>query len=151
MQPRKRNLKKKGFRKMKYFISSKWRNRDKVLELTEKLRGKGQFVYCFFESNANIRSSEGDPELEMQEFESIPNWQADKRIYAIFKDVVSKIKDSDILILLLPSSSSAHIEAGIAYGLGKKCILVGEKKEAESMYLVFDKFYNSIDEFVKSV
>ena len=136
---------------MKYFISSKWRNRDKVLELTKKLRDKGQFVYCFFESDANIRPSEGNPELEMQEFESIPNWQEDKCIYAIFKDAVNKIKDSDILVLPLPSGSSAHIEAGIAYGLGKKCILVGEKKEAESMYLIFDKLYDSIDEFIKSI
>jgi len=136
---------------MKYFISSKWRNRDKVLELTKKLRNKGQFIYCFFESDTNIRPSEGDPELEMQEFEAIANWQKDKRIYAIFKDAVNKIKDSDILVLLLPAGSSAHIEAGIAYGLGKKCILVGEKKEAESMYLISDKFYNSIDEFIESI
>jgi len=136
---------------MKYFISSKWRNRDKVLELTKKLRNKGQFVYCFFESDANIRPSEGNPELEMQEFESIPNWRKDKRIHAIFKDAIDKIKDSDILILLLPAGSSAHIEAGIAYGLGKKCILVGEKKEAESMYLIFNEFYNSIDEFIESI
>jgi len=136
---------------MKYFISSKWRNRDKVLELTKKLRDKGQFVYCFFESDANICPSEGDPELEMQEFEAIPNWQKDERVYAIFKDAVDKIKDSDISILLLPSGNSAHIEAGIAYGLGKKCILVGEKKEAESMYLVFNEFYNSTDEFIKGI
>ena len=136
---------------MKYFISSKWRNRDKVLELTKKLRNKGQFVYCFFESDVNICPSKGNPELEMQEFESIPNWQKDKRIHAILKDAVDKIKDSDILILLLPAGSPAHIEAGIAYGLDKKCILVGEKKEAESMYLIFNEFYNSIDKFIESI
>jgi len=72
-------------------------------------------------------------------------------IHAIFKDAVSKIKDSDILVLLLPSGSSAHIEAGIAYGLGKKCILVGRKEKAESMYLIFNEFHNSIDEFIKDI
>ena len=46
---------------MKYFISSKWRNRDKVLELTKKLRNRGKFVYCFFESKANIYSTDMDP------------------------------------------------------------------------------------------
>jgi len=136
---------------MKYFISSKWRNRDKVLELTKKLRDKGQLVYCFFESEANIHSAEVDPEIAMKEFEAIPNWQKDKNIIAIFDDAVKKIKDSDCLILLLPAGGSAHIEAGIAYGLGKKCILVGEKKEAESMYLIFNEFYNSIDEFVEKI
>jgi len=136
---------------MKYFVSSKWRNRDKVLELTEKLRDRKQFVYCFFESEKNIHSAEIDPEIAMKEFEAIPNWQKDENVIAIFEDAVKKIKDSDCLILLLPAGSSAHIEAGIAYGLGKECILIGDKKEAESMYHIFNKFHNSIDDFIGNI
>ena len=136
---------------MKYFISSKWRNRDKVLELTKKLRNRGKFVYCFFESKANIYSTDMDPKKVMEEFEAIENWRNNKYIKAIFKDTVIKIKDSDILVMLLPAGSSTHIEAGIAYGLGKKCIVIGEKKETDSMYLIFNEFYNSIDEFIDSI
>ncbi|MCH7759018.1 hypothetical protein IID20_01540 [Patescibacteria group bacterium] len=136
---------------MKYFISSKWRNRDKVLELTKKLRNKGKFVYCFFESKANIYSTDMDPKKVMEEFEAIENWQNNKYIKAIFKDTVIKIKDSDVLVMLLPAGSSTHIEAGIAYGLEKKCIVIGKKKETDSMYLIFNEFYNSIDEFIDSI
>lgn len=39
----------------------------------------------------------------------------------------------------------------MAYGLGKKCILIGEQKEAEIAYMIFDEFYNSIDEFVSKL
>jgi len=136
---------------MKYFISSKWRNRDNVLELTKKLRNNGKFVYCFFESESNMHSPDMDPKKAMEEFEAIENWQNDKYVKDIFEDAVIKIKDSDVLVMLLPAGSSAHIEAGIAYGLGKKCIVIGEKKEAESMYIIFDEFYNSIDEFINSI
>lgn len=136
---------------MKYFISSRWRNRDKVLELTAKLRDKKKEVYCFFESPANIDSMDKDPEEAMREFEAIADWKNDDRIKNIFEDAVNKIKDSDAVILLLPAGSSAHIEIGIAYGLKKICILVGEKKETESMYFIFDQFYNSIDDFIKSI
>jgi hypothetical protein len=55
------------------------------------------------------------------------------------------------LILLLPAGKSAHIEAGVAYGMGKKLILVGEQKETESLYLIFDECYNSVDEFIQSL
>jgi len=53
--------------------------------------------------------------------------------------------------MLLPAGKSAHIEAGIAYGMGKKCILIGEQKEAESLYLIFDKYYSTIDAFIESI
>lgn len=142
---------------MKYFVASRWRNKSEVLELTDKLRDKGKEVYCFLESPANldsvekIRSRDYDPERAMQDFEAIYDWKADKRVKAIFEHAIKEMKDTDILILLLPAGASAHLEAGIAYGLGKKCILIGEKKEAESIYLVFDEFYDSIDEFIRSL
>lgn len=53
--------------------------------------------------------------------------------------------------MLLPAGKSCHIEAGIAYGLGKKCILIGQQKEAESLYLIFDDNYNSVDEFLENI
>lgn len=136
---------------MKYFISSKWRNRDKVLELTAKLRDKEKKVYCFFESPANIDSVDRDPEEVMREFEAITDWRNNDRIKNVFEDTVNKIKDSDTVILLLPAGSSAHIEIGIAYGLRKKCILIGQIEKTESMYFIFSESYNSIDDFIESL
>lgn len=51
----------------------------------------------------------------------------------------------------MPAGKSAHIEAGIAYGLGKKLVLIGEQKKTESHYLIFDEFYKSIDDFLTSL
>jgi|GEM_PF-3631094 len=35
--------------------------------------------------------------------------------------------------------------------LVKTCILIGEQKEAESLYLIFDEFYKTVDEFIESL
>lgn len=136
---------------MKYFISSRWRNKDRVLELTEKLRAKNQEVFCFFEFPTNIESTDDDPEKKMEEFESMIDWKKSKKVEKVFEYAVSRIKEADALILLLPAGRSAHIESGIAYGLGKKCIVVGPVKKPESMYLIFSEFYKSIDDFIKSI
>lgn len=61
------------------------------------------------------------------------------------------LRNSEALILLLPAGKSAHIEAGTAYGLGKKCILIGEQKEAESNYLIFDERYPNTDSFINNI
>ena len=61
---------------------------------------------------------------------------------------ICKAQNSKALILLLPAGKSAHIEAGVAFGMKKKCILIGEQKEAESLYLIFAESYQTIDEFI---
>jgi len=49
-------------------------------------------------------------------------------------------------LLVLPADSSAHIEAGVAYGLGKKCYAIGEYEATDSLYLIFDKIFADEDE-----
>lgn len=142
--------------KYEYFIASRWRNRDSVLELTEKIRSKGKSVYCFIEGDGpkyQLKDLENqhEPEAFMQKFESIPDWKNDRAVKEIFDVDMNSLKTSEALILLLPCGKSAHIEAGVAYGMGKKCIVIGEQKETESLYLIFNEFYNSIDDFVSSL
>jgi hypothetical protein len=133
-----------------YFVSSRWRNRDLVLELVEKLRKKGKTVYCFFEGPHAIDRTENDPEEDMQNFEK-RNWWNDPYVKEVFDTDMTAEKNSETLILLLPAGKSAHIEAGAAFGMGKKCILIGEQKEAESLYLIFDQYYPTIDSFIESL
>jgi len=99
----------------------------------------------------SIFDSKLDPESVMKKFESTKKWQKDQRVRKIFEKDLEGLKNSQILILLLPAGKSAHIEAGIAYGLGKKCILIGDQKKAESHYLIFDEFYPTIEAFLKSL
>lgn len=142
--------------KYQYFIASRWRNRDTVLELTEKLREKGKSVYCFVEGDGTkyaLKDAEQkhEPKEFMKKFESIPNWREDPSVREIFDVDMNALKDSESLILLLPAGKSAHLEAGAAYGMGKKCILVGEQQETESLYLIFDEAYPTIGDFIQSL
>lgn len=139
-----------------YFIASRWRNKETVLELTEKLRQKGKTVYCFIEGDGThyeLKDAEQahTPEAFMKKFENIPDWRNDKRVQEIFDIDMKALKNSEKLILLLPAGKSAHMEAGVAYGMGKKCIVIGEQKETESLYFIFDEFYNTIDDFIASL
>lgn len=99
----------------------------------------------------NYHSVDEDPEQVMKEFESTENWKHSEMVKSIFKKDMDALKDSEALILLLPAGKSAHIEAGTAYGMNKRCILIGEQKEAESLYLIFDEDYATIDEFIKNL
>lgn len=137
--------------KYQYFISSRWRNKEQVLKLTQKLRAKGKIVYCFAEDKSYIDEVDPNPESFMQHFESLPNWTQNPMVQEIFKTDMEGLKESEQLILLLPAGKSSHLETGIAYGMGKKCIVIGEQKEAESLYLIFSEFYNSTEDFLNSL
>lgn len=130
-----------------YFIASRFRNKEAVLLLTSQLRQKNKSVYCFVEEYDDSQT----PEEYMQKFESIPNWRDDASVKAMFEKDMNALKNSETLILLLPAGKSAHIEAGAAYGMEKKCIVIGEQKEAESLYRIFNESYESIDEFIGSL
>lgn len=134
-----------------YFIACRWRNRDNVLDLAGKLRAMGKSVYTCFDSEHSLADKEKDPEAAMQEFESTKDWESDESIKKIFETDMNALRNSEILILLLPAGKSAHIEAGAAYGMGKHCILIGEQKEAESNYLIFNESHQSADDFIKSI
>ena len=142
--------------KYEFFVASRWRNKEQVLELSGKIRAKGKSVYTFVEgdgTNYALKDAEQshEPEEFMRKFESIPDWQHDSAIREIFDIDMNALRDSACLLLLLPAGKSSHIEAGAAYGMSKRLIVIGEQKETESLYLIFDEFYDTIDDFVKSL
>jgi len=133
-----------------FFVSGRWRNRDNVLDLTQKIRAKGYRVYCFLEAAHSSHRVDNDPEEDMQRFEKL-DWRNDTYVKEVFQNDMQSEKNSNTFVLLLPGGKSCHIEAGVAYGLGKKCILIGEQKEAESLYLIFSENYSSVDEFLQTI
>jgi len=135
---------------MKYFVASKWRNKESVNDLVRRLRDKGHEVFSFIESEVNFLEGK-TPEEEMQAFESIADWQNDARIKAVYQSDIDGLRDAEAFILLLPSGSSAHIEAGIAYGWNKKMICIGVIEKPETHYLIFESFYDTIDQFIDAV
>lgn len=57
-------------------------------------------------------------------------------------------RNSKNFLLVLPAGKSAHIEAGVAYGLGKKCYAIGECDVTDSLYLIFDKIFADEKELI---
>ncbi len=136
---------------MKYFIASRWRNRAILDPLVAQMRAKGHDVFYFVEKTSTKHAQDLDPETYMKQYEAIKNWREDPYCREVFEQDLKGLKENDVLVLVLPAGKSAHMEAGIAHGLGKKCVLVGEVEETESLYLAFDEWYPSIDEFLQSL
>lgn len=139
--------------KYDYFVSGRYRNKENVLNLTKRLREKGKTAYCFVESAASVKNVGGihaDSEAAMQQFENLPDWWNNENVREVFDTDFDAQKNATNFILLLPAGKSAHIEAGIAYGLGKHCIVVGKQESAESLYMIFDEHYDTPEEFLAS-
>ena len=58
-------------------------------------------------------------------------------------------KVCDKLLLVLPAGKSGHIEAGVAYGMGKICYAIGEYDATDSLYNIFDEIFNNTLELEK--
>ncbi len=86
----------------------------------------------------------------MDAFEKL-DWRTDPYVKEVFDNDMNGQKNSDVFVMLLPAGKSCHIEAGAAYGMGKKCILIGEQKEAESLYLIFNDIYPTVEAFLTSI
>ena len=55
--------------------------------------------------------------------------------------------------MVLPAGKSGHIEAGVAYGLGKKCYAIGEFDATDSLYNIFEEIFKDekeLKEYLKN-
>ena len=53
---------------------------------------------------------------------------------------------------MLPAGNAAHIESGIAYGLGKKCYAIGAYESTDTLYNIFEEIFsneNELEDFLK--
>lgn len=133
---------------MKYFIASRWSNMKQVQYLTENLRALGHEVFSYGTDDRNFVPTNN---LQEPESTTLEHWQNDPALNTIFKRNLEGIANADIVVLLLPAGNTSHIEAGIAYGLSKKTILIGQPEKPESHYLIFSTWYPSIDEYIKGL
>lgn len=133
---------------MKFFIASPWKNINAVKNLSDELKKRGYGVYSFIESSANLMTGMSI-EDELTTFgEALKNWESDPRIKLIFNSEIGGLRSSDALILLEPSGRSSLLEAGVAYGMGKKTILVGQIKQPKVAYFIFDRIYPTTKDFL---
>jgi nucleoside 2-deoxyribosyltransferase len=137
--------------KTDYTIISRFRNKSQCEALIEKIQKKGKTCYNFCAIPADPNNASAHPEEQMKAFESVKDFFNNEYFQYTFKEDLKGLKNADKVILFLPAGTSAHIEIGIAFGLGKPLILIGEPEKPESLYLIFKERYRNADEFLKSI
>ncbi len=138
-----------------FFIAGRTRNKEKILKICEIFDSLNISYYCFLKNEESHKEAGLDinesPEELMRKFESLGLDSAS--VQTIFEHDIEAEKNSKNLLLVLPAGKSAHIEAGIAYGMGKKCYALGEYEATDSLYLIFDKIFaneTELTDFLKN-
>jgi hypothetical protein len=78
----------------------------------------------------------------MKQSEALP--QDDPLIRKIFDKDIAAERAADNFLLVLPAGIAGHIEAGAAFGMGKKCYAVGQLEKTETLYCIFDEIFPDI-------
>ncbi len=133
-------------KKYEFFIAGRARNKEKILNICKIFEELNISHYCFLKNEQSHKEAGldiNDKELA-DKFEKM-DLQSDT-VKTIFKHDMEGLKSSENLLLVLPAGKSAHIEAGVVYGLGKKCYAIGEYDVTDSLYLIFDKIFADEEE-----
>ncbi|HUD05535.1 MAG TPA: hypothetical protein VMR18_01255 [Candidatus Saccharimonadales bacterium] len=129
--------------KYDFSIAGRWRNRETVKEVLDIVRSNGFSAYSFIENLYKGEKVEfsfvGDIEAIMQKLESLP--QDDPFVRKVFDTDITAERNSDNFLLVLPAGISGHVEAGAAYGMGKKCYAVGKLEKTETLYNIFEEIF----------
>lgn len=139
--------------KYKFFIAGRARNRENILKICEIFDELKLSYYCFLkeESYSSYGNENQDAETKQKEFESY-GLKSEKVIEIFNKDMEAE-KNSDNFLMVLPAGKSGHIEAGVAYGLGKKCYAIGEFDATDSLYNIFEEIFKDekeLKEYLKN-
>lgn len=134
-----------------FFVAGRTRNIPQILEACKALDSISKTYYCFAKNEESHKKAGldlyADPDQLAEDFDS--RELSSESVRTIFEDDLNGLKLSSSLLLVLPAGNSAHIEAGIAYGLGKPCYAIGSYEKTDSLYLIFDKIFADVEEMKK--
>jgi len=134
-----------------YTVISSYRNRDSVVRLVQALRDHGYSCYNFCDEPSDPLNPDAHPEEQMKVFEAKQNFYDDPHFQKLFMRDLDGLKNAECVILLLPCGLAAHMEAGIAYGLGKRVVMIGKPAKPETLYLMFRERYETAEDFLSSI
>jgi hypothetical protein len=134
-----------------FFVAGRWRNRDEVKRVLDTIREHGRSAYCFienlYEEEKVTFSMSDDIESIMQQLESLE--QSDPFIRKVFDIDMNAERAARAFVLVLPAGISGHVEAGVAYGLGKPCYAIGQTEKTETLYCIFDEIFSDQEAFTE--
>lgn len=139
--------------KYEFFIAGRARNKENILRICDLFDKYNVSYYCFLknEDDWGYGSKDNTPEENQKEFESL-GLKSDVVLNLFHTDLEGE-RNSNNLLLVLPAGKAAHIESGIAYGLGKKCYAIGEYEQTDTLYNIFEEIFNDeneLDEFLNN-
>lgn len=139
--------------KYEFFIAGRARNKENIIRICDIFDKYNISYYCFLknEDEWGYGSKEQSPEEKQHEFEALD--LKSEIVLNLFNSDLNEEKSSRNLLLVLPAGNASHIEAGIAYGLGKKCYAIGEYEATDSLYNIFEKIFDSekkLEEFISN-
>lgn len=135
--------------KYEFFIAGRARNKENILRICDIFDKHNISYYCFIknESDWGYGNKNQTPEERQQEFESLG--LKNDIVLKLFNNDLDGEKSSKNFLLVLPAGKAAHIESGIAYGLGKKCYAIGEYEATDTLYNIFEEIFANEDELDK--
>ncbi len=135
--------------KYEFFIAGRARNKDNILKICNLFDKYNISYYCFLknEEDWGYGNSKQTPEERQQEFEKL-NLKSEI-VLNLFNNDMEGEKNSKNLLLVLPAGKAAHIEAGVAYGMGKTCYAIGEYEATDTLYNIFTEIFSNEHELEK--
>ena len=132
--------------KYEFFIAGRNRNKENILKICDLFDKYNISYYCFLknEDSWGYGNADQTPEERQAEFELLG--LKSEVVQNLFKADLNGEKNSKNLLLVLPAGKAAHIEAGIAYGMGKKCYAIGEYEATDTLYNIFEEIFDTEDE-----
>lgn len=139
--------------KYEFFIAGRARNKENILKICNLFDKYNISYYCFLknEKDWGYGTPNQTPEENQREFESLG--LKSEVVLNLFNNDLNGEKLSKNFLLVLPAGKAAHIEAGIAYGLGKKCYTIGECVTTDTLYNIFETIFaneTELENFLKT-
>lgn len=129
------------YKNYQFYIAGRARNKENILNICSIFEELNISYYCFLKNEASHKKAG----LNLKDADLAGTFESfglgDPRVRMLFESDLEGERHSDNFLLVLPAGKSAHIEAGIAYGLGKKCYAIGEYDVTDSLYLIFDRIF----------
>ena len=139
--------------KYEFFIAGKTRNKDNILKICDIFDRHNISYYCFLKNDETMNSYGEDNQTEEEKMQVFENLELKSEIVLkIFEEDLESEKKAKNFLLVLPAGKSGHIEAGIAYGMGKKCYAIGEYDATDSLYNIFETIFENekeLEDFLK--
>ena len=130
--------------KYDFFIAGKTRNKDYILKICDLFDKYSISYYCFLRNDETMNSYGAGAKTEEERMKDLESLDLkSETVLKIFHEDLDNEKASKNFLLVLPAGKSGHIEAGIAYGMGKKCYAIGEFDATDSLYNIFENIFAS--------